>query len=290
MYSAKRNGKGTAVPYVHVAGRSADHDLDLQLALARDIGSGDLRAALQAVYGVDGALRGYEALARWRYADQPVPPDVFIPVAERAGLLPRLDMAVMDQAVRWVAEQPGEKFLSVNIGIRHLAAAGVVDRVAALLVRRCLPAHRLVVEVPEDQAISDPAVMATLHQFREIGVRLAMDDFGIGYSCLSRIGHIKPEIIKLDRSFVTPLDDPTQRTDILAGIIDLSHRVGAIVIGEGVETTAQLECLTRLGCDGFQGYLLGRPEPIPAHEPGPPVATVTPLPLRGTSRRSERTA
>jgi diguanylate cyclase (GGDEF)-like protein len=290
MYSAKRNGKGTAVPYVHVAGRSADHDLDLQLALARDIDSGELRAALQPVYDVEGALSGYEALARWRYNDQPVAPDVFIPVAERAGLLPRLDMAVMDQAIRWVAEQPGENFLSVNIGIRHLAAAGVVDRVAELLTRRELPAHRLVIEVPEDQAIADPAVMATLHGFRDIGVRLAMDDFGVGYSCLSRIGQIQPEIIKLDRSFVTPLDDPTQRTDILAGIIELAHRVGAVVIGEGVETEAQLESLTRLGCDGFQGYLLARPELIPAPEPLRRIATVTPLPLRTTARWTDRTA
>jgi EAL domain-containing protein (putative c-di-GMP-specific phosphodiesterase class I) len=290
MYSAKRNGKGTAVPYVHVAGRSADHDLDLQLALARDIGSGGLRAALQGVYDVHGALTGYEALARWRYNDQPVAPDAFIPVAERAGLLPRLDMAVMDQAISWVAAQPGEKFLSVNIGIRHLAAPGVVDQVAQLLARRSLPAGRLVVEVPEDQAISDPAVLATLHGFRDIGVRLAMDDFGIGYSCLSRIGQIQPEIIKLDRSFVTPLDDPAQRTDILAGIIDLAHRVGAVVIGEGVETTAQLESLTRLGCDGFQGYLLARPELIPAPEPLRPVATITPLPLRPAERWTDRTA
>jgi diguanylate cyclase (GGDEF)-like protein len=290
MYSAKRNGKGTAVPYVHVAGRSADHDLDLQLALARDIGSGDLRAALQGVFDVHGALTGYEALARWRYNDQPVAPDVFIPVAERAGLLPRLDMAVMDQAISWVAAQPGEKFLSVNIGIRHLAAAGVVDQVAQLLARRSLPARRLVVEVPEDQAINDPAVLATLHGFRDIGVRLAMDDFGIGYSCLSRIGQIQPEIIKLDRSFVTPLDDPAQRTDILAGIIDLAHRVGAVVIGEGVETAAQLESLTRLGCDKFQGYLLARPELIPAPEPLRPVATITPLPLRTTTRWTDRTA
>ncbi len=89
-----------------------------------------------------------------------------------------------------------------------------------------------------------------------------MDDFGVGYSCLSRIEHIQPEIIKLARSFVTPLDQPGQRTDILAGTIDLAHRVGAVVIGEGVETQTQLDTLISLGCDGVQGYLLGRPEEI----------------------------
>jgi diguanylate cyclase (GGDEF)-like protein len=290
MYSAKSSGKGRAVPYVHVSGPSADHDLDLQLALARDIDGGGLRAALQPVYGVHGGLRGYEALARWRYAGQAVPPDVFIPVAERAGLLPRLDMAVLDQAITRIAEHQADTFVSVNIGIRHLADAAVVERVAEVMRRHSLPARRLVVEVPEDQAISDPAVMATLQGFREMGVRLAMDDFGVGFSCLSRIGEIRPDIIKLDRSFVTPLDDPDERTDILAGIIELAHRVGAVVIGEGVETQAQLDALIRLGCDGLQGYLLGRPEEIkgPAPNPGR-LAAVTALHAR-TGRRAPRSA
>jgi EAL domain-containing protein (putative c-di-GMP-specific phosphodiesterase class I) len=150
----------------------------------------------------------------------------------------------------------------VNIGIRHLAAPGVVAHVAALMHQRGLPAHRLVVEVPEDHAIGDPEVLATLDGFRKLGVRLAMDDFGVGYSCLSRIGDIRPEIIKLDRSFVLPLADPGHGTEIIAGIIELAHRIGAVVIGEGVETTAQLEVLAGLGCDGVQGYLLGRPEEI----------------------------
>jgi diguanylate cyclase (GGDEF)-like protein len=262
MYSAKRHGKGTAVPYAHVMAESADFDLDLQLALARDIAAGDVRAALQPVYLMDGSLRGYEALARWRYKGRPVAPDVFIPIAERAGLLPMLDMAVIDQAIARLAAQPGSTFVSVNIGIRHLATPGVVAQVAGLMQQRGLAAHRLVVEVPEDQAIGDPEVLANLAAFRNLGVRLAMDDFGVGYSCLSRIGDIRPEIIKLDRSFVMPLDEPGHGTEIIAGIIELAHRIGAVVIGEGVETTAQLEVLAGLGCDGVQGYLLGRPEEI----------------------------
>jgi diguanylate cyclase (GGDEF)-like protein len=284
MYSAKRNGKGTAVPYVHVSGPSADHDLDLQLALARDIEGGDLRAALQPVYTVGGELRGYEALARWRYLDQPVAPDVFIPVAERAGLLARLDMVVIDQAVARVAPQPGDTFVSVNIGIRHLADPGLVDQLATLMHQHGLPARRMVVEVPEHEAIGDPAVLATLLGLRRLGVRLAMDDFGVGYSCLSRIGQIEPEIIKLDRSFIVPLDDPTLRTDILAGIIDLAHRVGAVVIAEGVETAAQLDALARLGCDGVQGYLLGRPEEIAAV----PRVLAAPVPSSLQARRDRR--
>jgi EAL domain-containing protein (putative c-di-GMP-specific phosphodiesterase class I) len=114
----------------------------------------------------------------------------------------------------------------------------------AALMRACgLPARRLVIEVPEHQAIADPAVLSTLSGFRALGVRLAMDDFGVGYSCLSRIGQIEPEIIKLDRSFVCPLDDPNHRTDVRAGTIHLALRVGAIVVAEGVETRAQLQTL-----------------------------------------------
>jgi EAL domain-containing protein (putative c-di-GMP-specific phosphodiesterase class I) len=98
-----------------------------------------------------------------------------------------------------------------------------------------------------------------MRDLRALGVRIAIDDFGTGQSSLSRLGEINADFVKLDRSFVAPLDDPSRSTTLVRGVISLAHDLGALVVGEGVETRSQFEALRNLGCDAMQGYLLGRP-------------------------------
>jgi diguanylate cyclase len=280
MYRAKRSGKATVVTYSSVMSDEHAHDLDLdlKLALAGDIATGQVRTALQPVFRVGGKIYAYEALARWTYLGVNVPPAVFIPIADRAGLLLDLDLLMIRNAVRWAACAGGSTLVTVNIGVSNLPDPTLPARIARLLHHYGLPPERLVVEIPEDHEMDDEEVPQTLAAFRSLGVKLALDDFGVGYSSLSRVGRLRPEIIKLDRSFVVPLDEPGAPQEVLAGIIDLAHRLGAVAVAEGVETARQFAVLVSLGCDAIQGFLLGRPRELDLLDPPTPDVMVTDLP------------
>ena len=122
-----------------------------------------------------------------------------------------------------------------------------------------LSPERLVVEVSEQDVLEDPRIVAALEELRDIGVRLAIDDFGVGYSNLSRLESLRPDIVKLDRSFITPLDNPRASRTLVRRVIELAHDLGAVVVGEGVETERQRDALASLGCDAVQGFLIGMP-------------------------------
>jgi diguanylate cyclase (GGDEF)-like protein len=259
MYAAKRMGKATAVNWAPELQGGEPDDLDLRLDLADAVTEATISVAYQPILWMDGTVYGHEALARWRRRDEQVPPSTFVAVADRAGLLNQLDMTVIAKALAVTAITPSLGMISVNIGLSHLADPTLVGRLARLLQREGVDPSRLIVEVPEEQAIDRPEVLSSLRDLRSLGVQLALDDFGVGYSSLSRIGSLNPDIIKLDRSFAAPLSRYDRHADVVAGIIDLAHRLGTIVIAEGVETHEQLHRLRSMGCDAVQGYLLGRP-------------------------------
>ncbi|UQX89084.1 EAL domain-containing protein [Jatrophihabitans telluris] len=268
MYTAKRSGKSTSVRWRPELDDDNPDDLDLRLDLRSAVAAGSIALALQPILLMDGSPYAQEALARWRRNGRAVPPTTFIAVADRAGLLPDLDMTVIGKAVSLVDSlDPGEG-ISVNIGLSHLADPGLPQRLEDLFSRYGMNPERLIVEVPEDQSIDRPEVLRSLRTLRQLGVRIALDDFGVGYSSLSRISAVNPDIIKLDRSFIAPLYAEGKHTDFVAGIIDLAHRLNAMVIAEGVEDAGQLETLRSIGCDAVQGYLTGRP--VERHpSPGP---------------------
>ncbi|MCW2540404.1 MAG: hypothetical protein JWN95_2129 [Frankiales bacterium] len=268
MYAAKRTGKATAVTFDRALRESQQDDLDLRIDLTAAIdglqsfGQPVLTAAYQPIVHPDGRVWAYEALARWTRDGISIPPDVFIPIAERSGLLPGLDMLIIESAVKLTSlDRHTAPRMSVNIGLAHLADAELPRKIARLLDRVGLDPERLIVEVPENRAIESPEVHRSLKALRRLGILVAIDDFGVGYSSLSRIGTLDPDIIKLDRSFVAELETAGKHTDFVAGVVELSHRMGALVIAEGVETPAQLAVLASMNCDLLQGYLLGRPAP-----------------------------
>jgi diguanylate cyclase (GGDEF)-like protein len=279
MYRAKRSGKGTVVAYSRLMSDEHTNDLDLKLALVDDIATGRIRTALQPIIRIAGGTYAYEALARWTYHGVPVPPAIFIPIADRAGMLLDLDLLMVRNAIRWVSSCADDSMLmTVNIGVSNLPDPALPVRIARLLHDHGLAPERLVIEIPEDHAMDDDAIPRTLATLRSLGVKLALDDFGVGYSSLSRIGRLRPEIIKLDRSFVVPLDEPGAPKEVLAGIIDLAHRLGAVVVAEGVETDRQFAVLAELGCDTIQGFLLGRPREIDLVEAAASDVRVSDLP------------
>jgi len=274
----------TAMYAVKRAGRNDYrlHSPELRLAEGDDLSlHGDLAAALQdrrvtATYQpiVDvatGDVRGYEALARWQRDGVPVAPDVFIPVAERGGLVLALTDLMLDQALLALSGQPEDVYVAVNVSRYELAHSGLPGRVAALLARHGVAGTRLVLEVTESGLADDPAAArATLTALRGFGIRVALDDFGTGYNALAQLLQMPLDVVKIDRLFVRDVDTNLMRQQLLEGLLVIADRLSLDVVAEGVETPEELHHLRRLGVHLGQGYLLGRPGPLPdpAHRVG----------------------
>jgi diguanylate cyclase (GGDEF)-like protein len=270
MYAAKRAGKGTSVRYAPDLRRDADDDLDLRTEVAADVRAGRIDAAFQSVvYCGTGTVFAVETLARWRYRGAPMLPHQFIPVADRAGVLADLDMLMVRKALTLATSsgrRRGNVLVSTNLALTRFRQSDIPNRLRRLLAEFDVPARNLVVEVSEQSTLSETQAADALAELREVGVRLALDDFGVGYSNLSRLDALRPDIVKLDRSFVDPLRDPATSRTLVAGVIELAHDLGALVVGKGVETEEQFVALSELGCDAVQGYLFGPPSLRPEED------------------------
>ena len=213
-----------------------------------------------------GEVVSVEALVRWNHPELGfVPPDEFIPVAERSGLVGLVTTRVLDQSLAAVADwrrQGVDLSVAVNLSTRSLHDADLVEEVSRLLRRHGVPASRLTLEVTESSVMADPArAIALLHQLRALGVRLSVDDFGTGYSSLSYLKSLPVQEVKIDRSFVTHLSSQEDDVAIVRAIVDLGRHLGLEVVAEGVEDQATWDLLTSMGCDLVQGWHLARAMP-----------------------------
>lgn len=267
MYAAKAAGKDGIQLF-------ADHmrDLLVRRAMLRNwfeeaLAEGQFQLHFQPqVRLADGALLGFEALARWRHpVHGAIGPAEFIPVAEESGLIVPFGRWVLDSAcaaaARW-RHLCGEPIhVAVNVSMRQLQHDNIVTDVAAALAYSGLPAECLTLEVTETMLSVDPARTSdTLRRLKRLGVRLAIDDFGTGYSSLSYLRDFPVDVVKIDKSFVDPLAEPKSAGDrFVRLIVDLAHQLGLSTIAEGVEEPGQRDVLASLGCDGAQGYLWSVP-------------------------------
>jgi diguanylate cyclase (GGDEF)-like protein len=213
-----------------------------------------------------GAVPSVEALVRWNHPELgAVPPDEFIPVAERSGLIGLVTTRVLDLSLAAVADwrrQGVDLSVAVNLSTRSLHDADLIDEVTRLLRRHDVPASRLTLEVTESSVMADPArAIALLHQLRALGVRLSVDDFGTGYSSLSYLKSLPVSEVKIDRSFVIGLSSQGEDVAIVRAIVDLGRHLGLEVVAEGVEDQETWDLLASMGCDLVQGWHLGRPMP-----------------------------
>ena len=227
---------------------------------------GELRLHYQPKIDIaSGRIVGVEALVRWQHTEHGlVPPLQFIPLAEELGLLPAIGDWVLDRACRdaaaWTAATGHALKVAVNVAKPQFDAGNLCTVVRQALFDSGLPAERLIIELTESMLMDDvEQALGLMRELRAIGVSLSIDDFGTGYSSLSYLKKFPINELKIDRSFVVDL--PGERADValVRAVIDLGHSLGLSVIAEGVETTAQLECLARLGCDHFQGFLHSKP-------------------------------
>jgi EAL domain-containing protein (putative c-di-GMP-specific phosphodiesterase class I) len=248
---------------------AAAERLALAPELRRAIGAGELVLHYQPKIDVrTGALAGVEALVRWnRPGHGLVPPDLFIDLAERTGLIRPLTSwvlraAVADQAA-WAARGPRVP-VAVNLSARALHR-GIVGEVAGLLEHA---AGELELEITESAAMRDPARgLAVLDRLADLGVRLSVDDFGTGHASLAYLEQLPVRALKIDRTFVGGLEHASANRSIVATTIELGHRLGLDVVAEGVEDDATLATLRDMGCDHAQGFGIARPMPADAVPP-----------------------
>ncbi|SDH65555.1 PAS domain S-box-containing protein/diguanylate cyclase (GGDEF) domain-containing protein [Pseudomonas benzenivorans] len=237
---------------------------DLRLALGRD---DQLCLHFQPRYRLDGlVLVGAEALIRWQHPQRDLlGPDRFIALAEETGLIAPLGDWVLrtacHEAVQW--KQP--LLVSVNLSPLQFRRSDLVARVKAALDDSGLPAHRLELEITENVMLDDAqGALITLKQLKALGLRLSMDDFGTGYSSLSYLRNYPFDALKIDRSFISGLDDSRDNRAIVQAIIGLGRALSMTVTAEGVETQEQLRLLQGDGCYEAQGFYLSRPLSVQA--------------------------
>jgi len=210
---------------------------------------------------------GMEALVRWEHPERGLlPPDEFVPFAEENGLIVPIGRWVLEQACRqareWQEQNPGNLplMMNVNVSAAQFRSPELVEDVARVLRETGLEAGMLTLEITESVLLEEAQANAdTLEQLKALGVRLAIDDFGTGYSSLSYLKRLPVDYLKIDRSFVTNLEQDSKDRLLVSGVIYLAHGLGLKVIAEGVEKAEQLAHLQGMGCDMAQGYYFSRP-------------------------------
>jgi diguanylate cyclase (GGDEF)-like protein len=266
MYRAKDCGRNCYETYAVDMNATAENELALEGELHHAIDTGQLRVMYQPQVDLtSGRMVGVEALVRWSHpVHGMITPDRFVPMAEETGLIVPLDDWVLrtacQQARRWSDAGLPALRVAVNISGRAFQRASVVERVVETLHRTGLAPGRLELEVTESMAIDQGSDTRPVFQDLEsLGVKLAIDDFGTGYSALSRLRGFPFHTLKIDRTFVSEIEDASDEAPIVAAMIAMAHAMKLNVVAEGVETDAQRTYLDRHGCDIGQGYLFSRP-------------------------------
>ncbi|THV12406.1 putative bifunctional diguanylate cyclase/phosphodiesterase [Rhizobium rhizophilum] len=260
LYQAKESGRGRAVEYSRALDGERDRLSTLEGQLRAAISSEAIRPVFQPVVSASsGHICGVEALARWQTPAGFVSPEVFIPLAERAGLIDALGMHILEQAVMTARAWTGLD-LSVNVSPMQLCNPSFPSQVTDLLQREDFDPKRLTLEITESVLMSNPETSRrAMETLRKIGVKFALDDFGCGYASIGALRQFGFERMKIDRSLVWASDDEGQGSGVLEATIALAVALKIPVTAEGVETSRQAQLLRSAGCQQLQGFLVGKP-------------------------------
>ena len=267
MYEAKETGRNRYRVF-DSSRRILTGASRLQAELSRAIENEELFLLYQPLFSLeDRSLVGVEALVRWRHPQRGIVlPDDFIPFAEQHGLIGKIDSFVLNEACRQLAEWttrdgwPSGFTMAVNVSGAELSDPEFVGRVAEVLRGNGIPAALLCLELTETAFVGEWGdVQETLSALSKLGVRVALDDFGTGYSSLAHLQRLKVDILKIDRSFVAQIGRSPRDREIVGAVTAMSHALGITVVGEGIETSHQLDTLAGLDCDQGQGFLFARP-------------------------------
>jgi diguanylate cyclase (GGDEF)-like protein/PAS domain S-box-containing protein len=266
---AKSQGRGRAEVYDAALAAEVRARLELAAQLRGALQRRELRVVFQPLVSMsEGGANpiGCEALLRWDHPERgELAPGAFLRIAEDDGLIVPIGAWVLEESCRQLAKWRAEGrdlWVSVNVSARQLAQPDFVAVVERALRETGVPADKVCLEVTETTVLRRPDVArVALDALRTLGVRVALDDFGLGYSSLTHLKALPVDVVKVDRSFVADLVRCTEDRAVVEAVLTLARRMGLTVIAEGVETADQDELLREMGCPVVQGYLYGRPVP-----------------------------
>jgi diguanylate cyclase (GGDEF)-like protein len=269
MYRAKRNGRNSIMVSTQSQADELRERMELGSRLKSAIRDDEFVLYFQPqVSGHDGRIVGMEALVRWQTADRGlIAPGRFIHVAEELGSIVDLGRWVLreacQQAKRWLQQGFNDLRVAVNVSALQLHRASFVDEVCDAIESHAIPAAMLEIEITESAIMENVArAVEILSALKALGIQIALDDFGVGYSCLSQLKRFPIDRLKIDQSFVSDVATGSGEAAISRAITAMGHELHMKVIAEGVETEAQLGYLMRNHCDEFQGFLFSAPVPV----------------------------
>ena len=270
MYEAKRRGKSRYVVFEDAMNNGALERLNLERDLRRALERGEYRVHYQPTVSLeDKSTVGFEALVRWKHPKRGlVLPEEFIPLAEESGLIVPLGLWVLGEACRqakqWQRYRPSNPplMMSVNLSVRQFEHRELVEDITRVLQETGLEPNNLNLEITESVAMRDALQSARIMQeLKELGVALSIDDFGTGYSSVSYLQRVPADYLKIDRSFISRLDENPEDKALVKAIVGMARALEMKIVAEGVETATQCKEIWDLGCDYGQGYYFSKPLP-----------------------------
>jgi diguanylate cyclase (GGDEF)-like protein/PAS domain S-box-containing protein len=264
LYKSKHSGRNCFHVYADAFKTEADQRNALENDLREAIWLREIQVFYQPIVDLaNGRIVSVEALARWRHPVRgDVPPAQFIAVAEDAGLIVQLGEHVLAQACTDATRMPDDVKVSINLSPVQFAKSNVVDSAIFALANSMLAPERLVIEITEGVLLAETEQnLETLRQLKNVGVSIALDDFGVGYSSLGYLTSFRFDEVKIDKSFVKKLDRIESRA-VISSIVQLSRSLNLTTVVEGIETAEQLATVAPLGIALAQGYLFGTPVPF----------------------------
>jgi diguanylate cyclase (GGDEF)-like protein len=267
MYEAKSTGKDRWAVFETVMRSRIVERMALMNSFPGSLHRGEYTLDYQPQLRLsDGSLEGFEALVRWKHPELGlVSPDRFIPLAEESGFIVPLGRWILEQAcvaaAGWPTHSGTALSVSVNLSVRQLQHPSLLEDVRTALSFSGLPPQQLILEITETVLMQDPETIAkSLTELKAMGIRIAIDDFGTGYSSLSYLRQFPVDILKIDKSFIDPLQDPDNQGEALVmTILRLAEELNLSTTAEGIEHQTQHDTLQRLNCNSAQGYLMSRP-------------------------------
>jgi EAL domain-containing protein (putative c-di-GMP-specific phosphodiesterase class I) len=263
LHEAKRSGRERTVFYAEGMTEAAVRRYTLKSDLRQAMTHGEFSLRYQPILDLASEqIVQYEALLRWQHHEYgSIPPTEFIPYAESDDTIVEIGRWIIRQVCLQLAAWDSQSaIVAINLSARQLGASAIVDTIRAECASAGIVPSRLAVEVTEHTLIEDfDAAKSAIMALRHLGVSVAVDDFGTGFSSLHYLRELPVNAVKLDKVFVQQLGEDPAAVAIARAIIEMAHAIGLTVTAEGIETASQLAWLQRLGCDHGQGYLLARP-------------------------------
>ena len=267
LHEIKKTGSGSRILRFTPDILNTEKSLEIERKIRTALNGDNIFFHLQPQYDMNHKLIGFEALARMKDDDGSyISPVDFIPVAEKTGLVERIDMRVFEMSVDFLSKVSKETntdiVLSVNVSVRHLMKNDFIKNIKNILESHNVSPERIEIEITESIMIdSAETALQRIDEIKAMGMKVAIDDFGTGYSSLSYLNNFPSDMLKIDKSFIDQMNLSESSMQYVAMIISIGHILNLKVISEGVESQDQVEALKKIGCDYIQGYVWGRPMP-----------------------------